>query len=57
MDIRQRVICVFGFHKRSRGSATDDGRVLRSRCRGCGVAMVKTLGGWQVDPEARATNR
>ena len=48
--IVQRVYCMFGYHKRSRGAAHNDPDAVRSVCRGCGVPMIKRFQGWEVDP-------
>ena len=47
--IAMRLLCVFGFHKRSRGRAFDDGQDVVSVCRRCGVPMKKSrTGEWAV---------
>ena len=37
-----RVECVFGLHHRSRGQARDEGSIVVSACRHCGIAMVRS---------------
>ena len=40
-----RLLCLFGFHKRSRGQAHDDGHDMVSVCRRCGVPMKRSRTG------------
>ncbi|RYY22914.1 MAG: hypothetical protein EOP62_21910 [Sphingomonadales bacterium] len=49
MKLIQLFNCMRGKHHRSRGSAHDDGSVMRSKCRGCGKPMVRHMGGWKLD--------
>lgn len=44
-----RIRCLFGFHRRSRRHAHEEGPRFVSICSGCGVAMEKTQSGrWIV---------
>ena len=55
MNLRQRMLCLFGVHKRSRSAAVDMGATMRSRCRGCGTPMIKTYTGWHTLAERRSS--
>ena len=49
MGLIQSFNCMRGKHERSRGHARQDGNVFRSRCRGCGKPMLRTMSGWILD--------
>ena len=51
----QRVLCLFGFHRRSRGSARHYPDAMRSVCRGCHTPMIRDGQGWRVDQGAIPT--
>ena len=37
-----RLLCLFGYHHRSRGAAHDEGARFVSVCKRCGKPMVRT---------------
>jgi hypothetical protein len=49
MHVMQRILCLFGYHRRSRGAARHYPDVVRSVCRGCGTPMIRDVDGWRVD--------
>lgn len=51
MRVLQLFGCVRGKHLRSRRDAWHDGSTYRSRCVGCGVAMIRRAGAWHLDPD------
>lgn len=56
MNLIQMFNCARGKHVRSRGSAWQDGTSFRSVCRGCGVPMVRNVGGWVVEASLNTGN-
>jgi len=47
-----RILCLLGFHRRSRGRAHADERGMVSVCRRCGIAMRRGRNGiWRVAAE------
>jgi hypothetical protein len=55
VEVGMRLLCWFGFHKRSRHRAHYDGAEMVSNCRHCGVRMHKLEGRWVVDRAKPAT--
>ncbi len=49
MYLVQRLSCLFGKHRRDSRRAHRDNMVMRSRCKGCGRAMVKDERGWALE--------
>jgi hypothetical protein len=45
----QRLLCLAGIHRRSRGAARHYPDATRSVCRGCHVRMIRVADGWRVD--------
>ena len=49
----RHLLCLFGFHKRSRGRAHDDGATMVSVCRHCGKPMTRQRDGkWVLSRQA-----
>lgn len=56
MGLIQMFNCARGKHMRSRGHAHEEGGAFRSRCKGCGKPMLRTIHGWIVDPHPHQTS-
>lgn len=52
MDLVQLARCALGYHARDRASVVIGSRFHHGRCKGCGAAMVKGPGGWQLEKDA-----
>lgn len=50
-----RLLCLFGFHKRSRSHAHRIGSTYESQCKHCSAPMVKLHNGrWRTKPVKRS---